>query len=395
MRGAMWVIASTAGRGWAFWPGRIHHRSVAERTWRVCNDSCARVRGGGGRGKSTPCRPRDPAAPAASRWRFVALTLILSGLGSAFIPSSDRVALAKNGVAVSETLILAGPGGDFGILTAVPAGAELSVDGDPVDGYYPVTYQGISGWAAIGLIQVGNDDGGGNGGGGGDGNRNRDQGNGGVETVTADPGLLRQRRAGRGSTAERSRPPPASRSPSRYPAARTVPAAAATASSRSSTSSTRRPTTTANRVSAMLRVARCESGLNPSAVGGGGAYHGLFQFVPSTFCRHPLRRIRHLRPLGQRQRRGLDVGRREEEQLGLPMTRVKGRKSKVESSPSLHPSLGECRARGRLRPNTYTLGGILAASRPNKPASRRRGAHMMPRVRLHPGERHRAVRRWG
>ena len=37
----------------------------------------------------------------------------------------------------------------------------------------------------------------------------------------------------------------------------------------------------------MLRVARCESGLNPSAVGGGGTYHGLFQFVPSTFAGTP------------------------------------------------------------------------------------------------------------
>ena len=42
--------------------------------------------------------------------------------------------MAKNGVAVGETLLLAGPGGDYGLLTAVPSGAELSVDGDPVDG---------------------------------------------------------------------------------------------------------------------------------------------------------------------------------------------------------------------------------------------------------------------
>jgi SLT domain-containing protein len=37
----------------------------------------------------------------------------------------------------------------------------------------------------------------------------------------------------------------------------------------------------------MLRVARCESGLDPNAVGGGGTYHGLFQFVPSTFAGTP------------------------------------------------------------------------------------------------------------
>ena len=38
---------------------------------------------------------------------------------------------------------------------------------------------------------------------------------------------------------------------------------------------------------AMLRVARCESGLDPNAVGGGGSYYGLFQLVPSTFAGTP------------------------------------------------------------------------------------------------------------
>ncbi len=36
-----------------------------------------------------------------------------------------------------------------------------------------------------------------------------------------------------------------------------------------------------------LRVARCESGYNPNAVGGGGAYFGLFQFMPATFRNTP------------------------------------------------------------------------------------------------------------
>ena len=90
---------------------------------------------------------------------------MVSGLGSAFLPSADRVALAQDGQALGDTLILAGPGGQYGILTVAPAGAVMSVDGDPVDGYYPVTYDGISGWTAIGLLQVA--DGGGNGGGGG------------------------------------------------------------------------------------------------------------------------------------------------------------------------------------------------------------------------------------
>src|SRR5687767_14965689 len=128
---------------------------------------------------------------------FLAVVISVSGLGSALLPSADRVALARDGQALGDTLILAGPGGQYGILTVAPAGAVMSVDGDPVDGYYPVTYEGISGWTSIGLLQVaggGGDNGGGNGGGGngggGAGNSRgvtHGVGNGGVQTVTADP----------------------------------------------------------------------------------------------------------------------------------------------------------------------------------------------------------------
>src|SRR5829696_5837502 len=107
---------------------------------------------------------------------FLAVVMIVSGLGSAFLPSMDRVALARDGQALGDTLILAGPGGQYGILTVAPVGAVMSVDGDPVDGYYPVTYGGVGG--------------GGNGGNGGGGNNRgvtHEMGNGGVETVTADP----------------------------------------------------------------------------------------------------------------------------------------------------------------------------------------------------------------
>src|SRR5215216_583680 len=126
---------------------------------------------------------------------FLVVVISVSGLGSAFLPSVDRVALARDGQALGDTLILAGPGGQYGILTVAPSGTVMSVDGDPVDGYYPVTYDGISGWTTIGLLQVadggGNGGGGDNGGGGGGGGKNRgvthEIGNGGVETVTADP----------------------------------------------------------------------------------------------------------------------------------------------------------------------------------------------------------------
>src|SRR5918997_2800503 len=110
---------------------------------------------------------------------LLAVVTAVSGLGSALLPSADRIALARDGQALGETLILAGPGGQHGILTVAPAGAVMSVDGDPVDGYYPVTYDGISGWTTIGLLQVAND--GRNGGGGGNKpDTKREKGHGGV-----------------------------------------------------------------------------------------------------------------------------------------------------------------------------------------------------------------------
>src|SRR5215218_9416171 len=102
---------------------------------------------------------------------LLAIVTIVSGLGSAFLPSNGRVVLAQDGQALGDALILAGPGGQYGILTVAPAGAAISVDGDPVDGYYPVTYDGISGWTATGLLQVA--DGGNGGGGGGGGGKHR------------------------------------------------------------------------------------------------------------------------------------------------------------------------------------------------------------------------------
>ena len=212
---------------------------------------------------------------------LLALVLVASGLGSAFIPSSDRIALARDGVALGETLVLAGPGGQYGILTAAPPGANMSVDGDPVDGYYPVTYQGISGWAAIGLLQVGNNGGGtGDGNGGGEGNRTRENGNGGVETVTADPVF-----ADGGVPVEGA---PVDAAPAEPVTGGTYGPGGGGYSEQQITDIIYEAAANYGQSSEdMLRVARCESSLNPNAVGGGGAYHGLFQFVPSTFAGTP------------------------------------------------------------------------------------------------------------
>jgi hypothetical protein len=211
---------------------------------------------------------------------FLVVVFSVSGLGSAFLPSAERIALAQDGQALGDTMILAGPGGQYGILTVAPAGATMSVDGDPVDGYYPVTYDGISGWTATGLLQVtddgGNGGGGGGGGNGGGGHNNRgathEVGNGGVETVTADPIFSDGAAPAEAAPVTGGDYGPGGASYSEDQIVDIIYEAAENyGQSRD----------------AMLRVARCESGLDPNAVGGGGAYHGLFQFVPSTFAGTP------------------------------------------------------------------------------------------------------------
>ena len=201
---------------------------------------------------------------------FLVVVFSVSGLGSAFLPSAERIALAQDGQALGETMILAGPGGQYGILTVAPAGATMSVDGDPVDGYYPVTYDGISGWTATGLLQVTDD--GGNGGGHNNRGATHEVGNGGVETVTADPIFSDGAAPAEAAPVTGGDYGPGGASYSEDQIVDIIYEAADNyGQSRD----------------AMLRVARCESGLDPTAVGGGGTYHGLFQFVPSTFAGTP------------------------------------------------------------------------------------------------------------
>src|SRR5215203_501569 len=225
-------------------------------------------------------QPPRSCGPHRIAIAFLAVVTIVSGLGSAFLPSMDRVALARDGQALGDTLILAGPGGQYGILTVAPTGAVMSVDGDPVDGYYPVTYDGVSGWTSTGLLQVadGGGGGGGNGGGGG-GGKNRgvthEVGNGGVETVTADP-IFSDGAA------------PVAAAPAEPVTGGTYgPGGAAYSEEQIVDIIYEAADNYGQSREDMLRVARCESGLNPNAVGGGGAYYGLFQFVPSTFAGTP------------------------------------------------------------------------------------------------------------
>ncbi|MCC7021734.1 MAG: transglycosylase SLT domain-containing protein [Thermomicrobiales bacterium] len=207
---------------------------------------------------------------------LLALAVVISGMGSALLPSG-HTALAADGVALGDAVILAGPGGQYGILTVAPAGSSLSVDGDPVDGYYPVTFDGVGGWTATGLIDTGGKGNGGNGNGGKNtSNRTSANGNGGVETVSADPVY-----------SDGSAPAETSANAEPITGGAYGPGGSSYSEEQIIDIIYEAADNYGQSRDAMLRVARCESGLNPSAVGGGGSYYGLFQFVPSTFAQTP------------------------------------------------------------------------------------------------------------
>ena len=210
---------------------------------------------------------RARSAPRRGGLAVLVGVLAVTGLGATVL-ATPRVALAATATATQDLTIFAGPGETYDALTYAPAGSSLSVDGEAVDGFYPVTYEGVSGWAATWTVAV-------------DGAAPASTESAPVEEAPSEEAA---------PTAEAA---PTEEAASEPEAADTQ-AAAQPSSSRGASSEEEiiriiheaADSYGQNRED-MVRVARCESGLDPNAVGGGGAYHGLFQFVPSTFAGTP------------------------------------------------------------------------------------------------------------
>ncbi|HET7094104.1 MAG TPA: transglycosylase SLT domain-containing protein [Thermomicrobiales bacterium] len=221
----------------------------------------------------------------------VILALAIAGalLGGALAPAPPA-ALAARLATAADVALMAGPGATYGVLTTIPAGSSLKVAGDASDGFVPVTYNGVSGWVPAGVVD--NGDGGGanaNGNGDGDGGGNNGNGGGGGQgngdaapaTGATDASSISSDAASGGDTSGAA------------PAAAPVNDGALVPPTDSQYSPDQIVgiiTDAAHQYGQnpddMVRVARCESGLNPNAVGG-GQYYGLYQFVPSTFAGTP------------------------------------------------------------------------------------------------------------
>ncbi len=80
--------------------------------------------------------------------------LILPLLAGALLPA-PRSALAATATTTTALNLRSGPGTSYGVLTVMPAGAAVTLDGDARNGFYPVLYAGTSGWASGTFLAIG------------------------------------------------------------------------------------------------------------------------------------------------------------------------------------------------------------------------------------------------
>ncbi len=93
---------------------------------------------------------------------FIAAVILAGSLGWGGVagPLSVRPAVAFTGVATTTDALnlRAAPSLDAAVLTVIPADTQVSVQGDPVNSFYPVSYAGTTGWASGVYLYTGGGD---------------------------------------------------------------------------------------------------------------------------------------------------------------------------------------------------------------------------------------------
>jgi uncharacterized protein YraI len=210
----------------------------------------------------TPAEPEAPAALAA-------------------VPVGDAV--TGNASVVSGRLYLrVGPGLEYEVVTVMPDGAALELRGDVRNGYYPVSFDGTTGWASGDFLQIGGDQ-------------------------AADPSVPEEPAAPAEPSAPQEPSAPENVNPTPTPVPTEEPAAPAPAPTEAPAEPSSPPVDGSDGYTEdeiiqiiyaaadefgqpredMLRVARCESVLDPYAVNASSNASGLFQFLPSTWATTP------------------------------------------------------------------------------------------------------------
>jgi uncharacterized protein YraI len=171
--------------------------------------------------------------------------LALATVGAAVLPPARGVDAAPASAAQDLTLF-AGPGEEYGPLAYAPYGAYLSIDGEAVNGFVPVSYDGVSGWAATWAVAA-------------------------AYAPTYEEPVYQE--------------PVSEEVVYEEPVYQeaVAPAAGGGIEQIIYDAAARYGQPPAD----MLRVATCESGLDPNAINYGGDTHGLFQFLPGTWATTP------------------------------------------------------------------------------------------------------------
>lgn len=235
---------------------------------------------------------KQHAVRRASAGFGLALTclVIATGVLSAVAwPSAS--ALAAEATTNADVNLRSGPGETYEVLSVVPTGGVISVDGDAVDGFAPVTYNGVSGWMSVGFVVAAGTvpaaayD-----------TQTTGTTAGDLTTTVNGEEVVYNSDSGQSgeSSTRRNRNGETPATVTTPPTESTAPEGAI-ANPGAPVGSEQEVIAVIQEAAAaygqnpddMLRVAQCESNLNPRAVDPSGAYHGLFQFVPSTFAGTP------------------------------------------------------------------------------------------------------------
>jgi uncharacterized protein YraI len=209
----------------------------------------ASILGTSGDAPSEPVAPAEPAEPAAPNE----------------VPVGDTVTGSATVVGGSLNL-RSGPGTTYDVILTLPDGATVELRGDVQDGFFPLSYNGTTGWASAQWLDTESDD----------------------EAPTEVPATEAP------MTEEPATEAPATEAPATEAPATEVPATEPPVDG--SDGYTEDEIIQIIYAAAdqynqpredMLRVARCESVLDPNAVNSSSDASGLFQFLPSTWARTP------------------------------------------------------------------------------------------------------------
>lgn len=251
--------------------------------------------------------PRFRRANLAARCGLL-VVLLISAIATPF-----AAAAAESSTVNEELNLRSGPGASYRVIAVMPAGSTVSVTGEASEGWYPVQYNSLAGWAFGQYLSI-------------NGGAPVVATNGARGTATVVTNILNLRsgpglsnsivaRLTYGMTVEIVGDPQAADGldwvvvmtksqqrgwvagkyldPGETSGATAGEAAPAPAPAAASSGNTIVDiiTAAANRYgqnpAAMIAIARCESGLNPQAYNGRSGASGLFQFLPGTWRTTP------------------------------------------------------------------------------------------------------------